>query len=570
MEIDEITLKLNEFTDNKFGFALRSANLHGGTNCVMEFAYNDGSILNTQTRQDCKLFLLKLLPSGFIYDIKFVKKYITQDSIKSQVEDIIKHSFPAMVYKFSALEENDGAFKVKLEIDEQVEEYAKAKNFENNLKKQLSDLNFANFEVELCLEKSENFESVEIEEEFDARPEPPKTIELTEVSALCGEKVLGPASLIKNHKTPSAEVVTLCGKIKYITSKEYKKKKKGDGAESDAAANLDASINGAKTEQNENVGENQLEKTNGGVISAETGALGTNKSEAQPEQTGEYVKKFYRFSIADYSGDINCIYFANKTTQAAAEKLAAGSEIVASGIVEEDSFSGGVTFKVKAISLCVLPEKKEEEVVYKPEPEHYRYCFPEPYISKEQVDLFSAFGVEDEVAPYLKENDIVVFDFETTGLSATDCKIIEIGAVKIHNGKITEQFETFVDPEEHIPEDSTKIHGIIDSDVAGAPNFYKALQDFYKFTRNATLVGYNVSFDYSFLLKYGREAGYNFDNPQIDVLKLAVKNVHGLKNYKLKTVATGLGVLLDNAHRAVYDAIATAEVFIKLAKYIEQ
>lgn len=550
MEIDEITLKLNEFTDNKYGFALRSANLHAGTNCTLEFAYNDGCILNREARQECQMFLLKLLPNGFIYDIKFIKKYITDESIKSQVVDIVKANFPALVYEFSALNELADGFEVVLKIDEQVEGYAKMKNLESEVAKRLSELNFAKFSVRLELEKSEAFEAPEIEEDFAEAPVAPKLIELSEISALCGEKVLGPAGIIKNHKTSSNDVVTLCGKIKYISAKELKKKNKTENEEK--AENLPVSAKQGPEQNAETAGEN------------------ANADAEKTERKEEYVRKFYRFAIQDYSGEINCIYFANKTTQASAEKLAPGSEIVASGVVEEDTFSGGVTFKVKAISLCVLPKMEEEPVVFKPEPEHYRYVFPEPYVSKEQVDLFSALGeTAQDVAPYLQEHDVVVFDFETTGLSATDCKIIEIGAVKIRNGKIIEQFETFVDPEEHIPEDSTKIHGIVDSDVAGAPNFHKALQDFYKWTRKSTLVGYNVAFDYSFLAKYGREAGYNFDNPQIDAMKLAVKNVRGLKNFKLKTVATGLGVLLDNAHRAVYDAIATAEVFIKLAKYIE-
>lgn len=539
MEIDEITQKLNEFTNNEFGFVLRSAKLHTNNSCVIEFGYNDGSILNKQKRQECQLFLMRLLPEGFIYEIKFVKNYITEETIKNEIKEIIKGNFPALVYDFLKIDTTSSPIMVQLKIGQKVEGYAKLKNVSGFINEKLKETYLVDFETELIVDESLD-DVVEVSnEDFEIEPQQIKTIEIKEISPLCGEVVSGPACYIRDQKEPSTLPVTLCGKIKFLKSKEYKKKT-----------------------NNETL--NNAEKTN-----AETEQNNLTASEEEPKKE-EYVKKFYKFVLQDFTGEINCIYFANKSTQQNAEKLADGSEIIATGTLEEDKFSNGLSFKIKNISLCVLPENFVEPVVYKPEPEHYKYVFPEPYVSKEQVDLFSVLDqTQEEVAPYLASHDVVVFDFETTGLSATDCKIIEIGAVKIHGGKITEQFETFVNPEEHIDEESTKIHGIVDSDVADAPTYPHALQDFYKFTRNSTLVAYNIAFDFSFLSLYGAKAGYNFnDNPQIDALKLAVANVHGVKNYKLKTIADHLGVLLDNAHRAVYDAIATAEVFIKLAKYI--
>ena len=95
-------------------------------------------------------------------------------------------------------------------------------------------------------------------------------------------------------------------------------------------------------------------------------------------------------------------------------------------------------------------------------------------------------------------------------------------------------------------------------------DFHPVLQDFYKFTRNSVIVAYNIAFDYKFLYLAGNAQGYNFDNKQIDAMVLAKQKLKGLKNYKLKTVVTHLGVSLENAHRAVHDAIATAEAFVKL------
>jgi len=93
------------------------------------------------------------------------------------------------------------------------------------------------------------------------------------------------------------------------------------------------------------------------------------------------------------------------------------------------------------------------------------------------------------------------------------------------------------------------------------------MPDFYKFTRNCYLSGYNiVGFDMMFLTHFGKLSGYNFDNKVLDVYNMARQFVKGSKSYKLKTIAEKLGVALDNAHRAVYDTIATAEVLLKLAE----
>ena len=184
----------------------------------------------------------------------------------------------------------------------------------------------------------------------------------------------------------------------------------------------------------------------------------------------------------------------------------------------------------------------------------------------QQNDLFM---IEDKkVDQFLLNNDVVVFDFETTGLNLDGSdKIIEIGAVKVEKGKITQKFECMVDPEMHIPADSSKINGIFDKDVKGAHTYDQVLADFYKFTRNSYLSGYNIKgFDMVFLQHFGKLSGYNFDNPLLDVYPLAQKLLKGLKNYKLGTVAAHLGVVLDNAHRAVFDTIATAEVLLKLSE----
>ena len=100
--------------------------------------------------------------------------------------------------------------------------------------------------------------------------------------------------------------------------------------------------------------------------------------------------------------------------------------------------------------------------------------------------------------------------------------------------------------------------------VADAPTINYILPDFYKFCYGATLVAQNIAFDISFIHNISKKLSYNFDHQLMDTMQMARTKLPGLKNYKLGTVTDVLGVSLENAHRAVHDATATAKVFIKL------
>ena len=90
------------------------------------------------------------------------------------------------------------------------------------------------------------------------------------------------------------------------------------------------------------------------------------------------------------------------------------------------------------------------------------------------------------------------------------------------------------------------------------------MPDFYRFTYGAVLSAYNIDFDYQFLDISGKKLRLLFNNEQIDTLRLARNKVPSLSNYKLGTVVKALNITLENAHRALADAYATAKVFIKL------
>ena len=171
-----------------------------------------------------------------------------------------------------------------------------------------------------------------------------------------------------------------------------------------------------------------------------------------------------------------------------------------------------------------------------------------------------------EPSEFLKQNDVVVFDFETTGFEFNKNEIIEIGAVKLKNGEISEAFSTFVKPKNSIPEEITNLTHITNEMVKDAYPIEKIIPDFYKFCYGCVIMAYNIDFDYKFLDFNAKKLGYNFNNRQVDALYLARLNVAGAKNFKLGSICAKLGVSLEGAHRAVNDAVATAEV-VKLISY---
>lgn len=279
-------------------------------------------------------------------------------------------------------------------------------------------------------------------------------------------------------------------------------------------------------------------------------------------------KVMFAFQVKDYTGTIRCVAFPTQKTLAQLETLTDDMEVVVQGTIDE--FNGSKSMRVKNISACQIvgnQQKQEDVFIQKSCPASYKNIFPEPYIIKKQVDLFSV--VENEPCQYLKEHDFVVFDLETTGLDYQTNSITEIGGIKIREGKIIETFSTLVKPKEEISAEITKLTGITNSMVENQLPIEEVIGDFYKFCDDCVLVGHNIDFDYKFIFKAGRENGYLFNQKQQDTLFLAREQLKGLKNYKLGTIAEYLGVKLDNAHRAVFDALATAEVFIKLADNIK-
>ena len=160
--------------------------------------------------------------------------------------------------------------------------------------------------------------------------------------------------------------------------------------------------------------------------------------------------------------------------------------------------------------------------------------------------------------------DFVVFDIETTGFSPVKNRIIEIGAVKVSGGKIVDRFSTFVDPLVPIPFEIEKLTGITDDMVMGAEQIDVVLPQFLAFCGDCILVAHNAQFDMGFIMENCDRQGIAHDFTYVDTVGIARILLPGQKKHTLDAVAKALGVSLENHHRAVDDAEATAEIFVKL------
>lgn len=199
-------------------------------------------------------------------------------------------------------------------------------------------------------------------------------------------------------------------------------------------------------------------------------------------------------------------------------------------------------------------------------------------IRKDDPDFKAIYGVEgyfiNDMLPAVKgrtdapiNGRYIIFDLETTGLSAATERIIEIGAVKVENGEILESFDLFVDPEKAITPEITRLTSITNEMVAGAPKEAEALEQFFRFCDGCDiLVAHNADFDMGFLRAAIRRCGREEDPVQIDTLVMARAMYPELKKHKLDTIAERLGVTQKHHHRADDDARVLAEIFLKMVQ----
>lgn len=159
-----------------------------------------------------------------------------------------------------------------------------------------------------------------------------------------------------------------------------------------------------------------------------------------------------------------------------------------------------------------------------------------------------------------------VIDIETTGGSLRFGKITEI-AIYLFNGEnITDSFVSLINPECEIPAYITRMTGISNEMVAGAPKFYEVARKVVELTANKIFVAHNVSFDYEFIRKEYKELGYDFKRKTLCTVQMSRLYLPGYPSYSLGKLCANLGIEINGRHRAGGDAMATVSLLQRILK----
>ncbi len=330
------------------------------------------------------------------------------------------------------------------------------------------------------------------------------------------------------------------------------------------------------------------------------------------------------FVVGDDHDAITVKQFLNNAqAKAFAEGLAAGHRVQVAGSASYDTYQKDVVLMAKSIAFLAVNKKQErlDKAKEKRVELHLHtkmsnmdgvtsvsdyidqaikwgheaiaftdhnglYAYPEIHHATHGKPIKPIYGVELDFvddhafeiafkAPTdrpLKQARYVVFDIETTGLSATRDKIIEIGAVMIEGNAVVKTYQTFVNPLEEISEQITSLTGITYEMVQDAPTIDSVLPEFLSFAKDAILVAQNATFDIGFIKENARVLTLPFENHHvIDTMNLA-KYFYGdqLKRFNLKVLANFFKVKLEQHHRADQDANATAQIFLIMLAELQQ
>ena len=204
-------------------------------------------------------------------------------------------------------------------------------------------------------------------------------------------------------------------------------------------------------------------------------------------------------------------------------------------------------------------------------------AFPEAYhlVGDDNPDIKIIYGVEAYLAPdntksiYDGKGQVIdtkycVLDLETTGFSASNDKITEIGIMKVKNKEVIDEFSCFVNPERHIPERVSEVTNITDDMVKDAETIDKIFPKVLEFLgdqKETVIVAHNANFDVGFLKQNAKALGYDFNYSYLDTLSLAKDLFPDYKKYKLGKIAENLGIKVEVAHRALDDVDTTVKVF---------
>ncbi len=189
-------------------------------------------------------------------------------------------------------------------------------------------------------------------------------------------------------------------------------------------------------------------------------------------------------------------------------------------------------------------------------------AYPSAQAAAQKNNIKLIYGVEGYLVDDCLHDEYIVFDIETTGLSSNNDRITEIGACRVRSDRVTDIFQSFVNPQIPIPREITELTGITDDMVKDAPVIGYVLKDFIDFCGEyPTLVAHNAGFDCSFINAACKENNFTFKYKQIDTVPLCRKAFPELKKVKLDIVAEHLGFFDFNHHRAIDDAKMLSKIF---------
>ncbi|WP_164491632.1 PolC-type DNA polymerase III [Staphylospora marina] len=334
------------------------------------------------------------------------------------------------------------------------------------------------------------------------------------------------------------------------------------------------------------------------------------KSELKELKSGRLL---LTFNLTDFTNSISCKLFARDKEQAAVLKeIKNGDWLKVRGSVQFDTFTRDLVLMVNDLMEAqpverqdTAPEKRVElhlhtsmsamdgihdagELIKRAAKwghpaiaitDHgVAQAFPDAWSAGKKHGIKVIFGMEANIVddgvpivmnaderPLLDDTTYVVFDVETTGLSAVHDVIIELAAVKIRGGEIIDRFSEFANPHRPLSQHIIELTHITDDMLKDAPEIDDVIERFLGFIDGCVLSAHNARFDMGFLQEAVKRIGREpVKNPVVDTLELARFLYPGMKNYRLNTLADKLGIHLEQHHRAIYDAETTGQILWKM------
>ncbi|MBD1372697.1 PolC-type DNA polymerase III [Hazenella sp. IB182357] len=325
-------------------------------------------------------------------------------------------------------------------------------------------------------------------------------------------------------------------------------------------------------------------------------------------------RELLTFNLTDYSDSITCkIFSRDKEDAKVLKSIKDGDWLKVRGSVQFDTFIRDLVLIVKDIEPARSPRHRTDDAAEKRVELHLHtsmsamdgviepkkllkrvkdwghqavavtdhgvvQAYPEIYEANKKLGLKVLYGMEADIVDdgvstvmnpvdrgELSEDTYVVFDVETTGLSAVHDTIIEVGAVKMHKGQIIDRFSEFCNPHKKLSPKIVELTKITDDMLVDAPEVDDVIARFLDFIEGSVLVAHNARFDMGFL----QEAVRRIQRPPVthtvlDTLELARTLYPSWKNHRLNTLTKRLDVKLEHHHRAIYDAEATGYVLYKM------